>query len=435
MGQAWALACLMFLSSARESRAFHVPMPVPSPMTVLHVFGKVGSVGADIGDRAGQDLVLHPLGAVVTHVPVAGPLAKGVLTKVVVPGGQLAIHGVVTTDNLAGHAISGGEKVAAITVAVGKPVASGVTWAAGSAGLGVIDLRFMTAQTTLAGVNQAEKAGRVVAAVQAVGGYASQTMADISQARLGHAAQDLTELIASELAVASENKLQQTQTALSDAGSALAANLEAINCLRRGQWIGATTAMGRGMVSAGGAMTVAGHAEMGFAITQGGHAIEVEAPNAAHLAQVMARIRANHSPGEIIPVQADPKGEALALSQAAVNSARAGRLQEATLRATMAVALVSATVRTPGDKSGDAAVLWAQSALADAQAGHYGIASANAGDALSAAGRAIGGSDSPAGWALVQAGANLHQYAQCSNAVKSDVAAVGESQVIVQVQR
>src|SRR6202012_4818388 len=90
-------------------------------------------------------------------------------------------------------------------------VVSGAGWVADQAGLGMVDLRFVTAQTILTGANHMAKAGRVVAEVQVAGGYASQTMEDIGNARLGHAAQDLTELVASELAATSLNRLQQTE--------------------------------------------------------------------------------------------------------------------------------------------------------------------------------------------------------------------------------
>jgi hypothetical protein len=404
---------LFHLFSSIELRAFHVPVPVPSPFKVWHVLNKVTSVAAGVGDRVGKDLVLHPLNAAVAHVPLAGPLAVGVVTKVVVPTGRLAIHGIVGANNLASHAISGGEKVATVSVAVGRPVISGVGWVASNAGMGVVDLHFITAQTILAGANQMEKAGRVVTAVQVVGGYASQTMDDIGNARLGHAAQDLTELVASELAAASVNRVQQTEAIFSNARSALAANFEAIGCLRQGQWSHATVAMGRGMAAAGGVMTGAGHVEMGMAITQGGQAIEAEAPYAAHLVQILARARAQHVSNAskvVVESHPDPRKTALALSQAAVESAKAGRFQEATLRATTAVALISGTRNVPNDRITDAAILSAQSALAAMKAGQFAMANSQAADALGATGKAIYRSDPQAGQELVNNAVTLRGY-------------------------
>ena len=370
-------------------------------------------VAAGIGDWTGKNLVLRPLSTAVTHVPVAGPLAKGLVTKVVVPGGRLAVHSVVTANNLAGHVIIGGTKVATTSLAVAKPVASGAAWVAGNAALGAVDLRFMTAQTTLEGVNQAEKVSRVATAVQAVGGYASQTMDDISSDRLGHAAQDLTELVASEMAAVTEGKIRQSKTAFADTRSALAANLEAINYVRQGQWTGATASMGRSMAAAGGVMTMAGHTEMGFAITQGGHAVEAEAPYAIHLAAVLARANASHVSSQTIQNHFEPKEEAVALSRQAVTNARAGRFQDACLQASAAVALVSGT---PGVQSSGAAISWAQSALLASKQDRLDLAGANAGAALSAAGQALNATDPQTAWVLANAGANLRQYASASTA-------------------
>jgi hypothetical protein len=376
-------------------------------------------MAAGVGDRMGKDLVLCPLNTVVTHVPIAGPLAKGVATKIIIPGSQLAIHGIVGADNLAGHAVSSGEKVVTVSLAIGKPVISGVGWVADNVGMKVIDLRFATAQTKLMEANQMEKAGRIMTEVQVAGGFASQTMDDIGNARLGHAVQDLTELVISGLADVSKGRIQQTETVFSNTRSALAANLEAIGCMRQGQWTQATVAMGRGMAAAGNIVTLAGHTEMGVAIVQGGQAIEAEAPYVGHVVQVLSHVKVYRASSIDLENHPDPKKTALVLSQAAVASAKAGKFQEALLQATMVVALISGTKTVPNGQVTDAAILSAQTALAAMKDGRPCLADGKAADALGAAGKLIGESDPQTGRELINAAVNLHSY---MNGTQSDIA-------------
>ncbi len=388
-----------------------IPNPVPIVKHDADVANKIATHAATTLDHSLAPVVhdIPKVTTTVTSIQVAVIDSSKNLTKAPIKDLTKEVN------NLGDKVDAASENVRAIANKVAKPLANGVKGAASDGEHAAKDIKLIGAHIELIVTDEVKgTVKQEVADVRTCKAYAVMTVADIGSGRFGHATQDISKTVLTGLSVASftGDAQQDAHDAFSHARDAVHADLEAIEDVRSGHFGDAAEAMGRSLTAAGTLVSDAGEPDIGSAINQAGQNVETETPYAEHMTHDLRQMDISDAARQAVESYIQPEKTALTLSKSAVQSAKDGKFGDATLQATMAVALLTgATTNSAESTATEASILSAKAALDATKEGRFGAAGQSVGDALSSAGQAINATDPNTGQELENDGETIHEYA------------------------